>query len=214
MSKLTAQDMKEFRKLTGLTYMKQATYFMNAYWEEVAEKEAETIWGYEHQMEELDTKQKKQGSDLDEMQSHRFLETMGETLTVKKLREKLKTIDYDKNRRMALLEYLIFKYNRTVKELLGRPQGDNTEFLAKAEKKMRAATNALSQVWCFCHVSPLFLFLSLSHLHRMPIMNPPGNSAIRGAENCPKQPTQSEESSRNSGKGSTRSKGFSETGTS
>ena len=50
--------------------------------------------------------------------AHRFLESRGETTTVQELRDKMAAIDADKNNRMALLEYLLFKYGRTVEEFL------------------------------------------------------------------------------------------------
>jgi hypothetical protein len=43
---------------------------------------------------------------LDEFNAHRFLEKVQETRTVKELREQLKAIDLDFNKRMALLEYV------------------------------------------------------------------------------------------------------------
>lgn len=46
----------------------------------------------------------------------------GETLRVVELRETLKSIDLDTNRRMALIEFLLFKYKQSIKELLSRPQ--------------------------------------------------------------------------------------------
>lgn len=65
-------------------------------------------------------------NELDEFQAHKFLEAFGETLTVVALREQLRKIDLDVNGKMGLLEYLAFKYDKTVKQILDAPQGDNT----------------------------------------------------------------------------------------
>jgi hypothetical protein len=42
------------------------------------------------------------GCELDEFQAHKFLESLGETLTVVALREKLRTIDLDCNGRSSI----------------------------------------------------------------------------------------------------------------
>jgi len=64
---------------------------------------------------------------------------VGEILTVKELRAKLEAIDIDKNRRMALSEYLLFKYNKKPQQLVDAPQGGN-------EKELKAAQDALTEV--------------------------------------------------------------------
>ena len=53
---------------------------------------------------------------------HKFLESLGETLTVIQLREKLRKIDQDANGKMALLEYLAFKYSKSVQQVIDAPQ--------------------------------------------------------------------------------------------
>lgn len=62
--------------------------------------------------------------ELDEIQAHRFLEKRGETLTVKEMRDYLKEIDVDNNNKVALIEYLVWKYKKTVIELLEPPPMD------------------------------------------------------------------------------------------
>jgi len=91
---------------------------------------------------ELDSK-KKEGNELDEFWSHKFLESLGETLTIIQLREKLRKIDLDANGKMALLEYLMFKYSKGISEVLNAPQGGNEEELKKAQEELTAVQNAL-----------------------------------------------------------------------
>ena len=92
----------------------------------------------------MDQEKKKEGSDLDEFNAHRFLEKVGETKRVVELREQLKEIDLDFNKRMSLLEYLLFKYKKQVTEFLGRPQGDNSAEIAKAQKLVEEVEQALN----------------------------------------------------------------------
>lgn len=52
------------------------------------------------------------GNELDEFQAHKFLESLGETLTVVAMRDRLRQIDLDFNRRVALIEYLTVRYGK------------------------------------------------------------------------------------------------------
>lgn len=116
-----AEVKAKFLELTRMKYVDQAKWFLNGFWTSGAEQEAENIWKYTNKFIELDPN-KKEGNELDEFWSHKFLESLGETLTVIKLREKLRQIDVDANGKMALLEYLLFKYNKTVPETVNSPQ--------------------------------------------------------------------------------------------
>lgn len=55
---------------------------------------------------------KAKGCELDEFEAHRFLEHMGEALTVAEMRVRLRDIDIDFNRRVALIEYLMQKFGK------------------------------------------------------------------------------------------------------
>lgn len=132
----------DFTKLTRKKYADQAKWFLNGFWKSGAEKEAENIWINTQKFIELDTK-KGEGNELDEFWSHKFLESFGETLTVVELRERLKKIDLDVNGKMALLEYLCFKYNKTVKQCVEAPQGGNEELIAAAQAKLTQVQTAL-----------------------------------------------------------------------
>jgi len=107
--------------------------------------ETENIWKFTHKFIELDTR-KKAGNELDEFWSHKFLESLGETLTVIQLREKLRKIDLDANGKMALLEYLCFKYQKTIPMVINAPQGENKEEVEKAQKELREIEEALNFV--------------------------------------------------------------------
>jgi hypothetical protein len=54
------------------------------------------------------------------------------------LREQLRKIDLDVNGKMALLEYLCFRYNKGVQACIDAPQGDNLEEIAEAKKRLQA----------------------------------------------------------------------------
>jgi len=102
---------QEFLNFTSKKYSDQAIAFLNAYWEDV-NQDREQIWEQTHQFIELDHENGKEGVDLDEFNAHRFLEKLGETKTVKQMRDELKEIDMDFNKRMALIEYFLWGYKK------------------------------------------------------------------------------------------------------
>jgi hypothetical protein len=69
--------------------------YLNGFWTEGAQQESENIWKFAQKFIELDDKKKAEGCELDEFQAHKFLESLGETLTVVALRERLRKIDLD-----------------------------------------------------------------------------------------------------------------------
>jgi len=145
----------EFAKLTKKSHTDQAIWWLNGFWGDGAADYAETIWEYANIFIELQTGQKvlygskkftlEEKCDLDELQAHKFLEKLGETLTVKELRAKLKKLDIDSNNRLALSEYLLSKYNQTPQALVDSPQGGvPPEIMAEAQAKVDAASESLN----------------------------------------------------------------------
>jgi len=140
-----AKLQKEFEKLTLYKYSEQAKWYLNGFWEKGAEKEAETIWNFTQGFIKFDEK-KAVGTELDEFWSHKFLESIGETLTVIELREKLKKIDVTCNGKMALLEFLAFYYGKKVKEVVEAPQGQNAALIREAATKLDTVQASLVEV--------------------------------------------------------------------
>jgi len=136
---------KKFAEVTNKSYADQAKFFMNAFWTLGVENEAENIWKFAQKCIELDLEKKKNGNELDEFKSHKFLEEIGETKTVVELRETLRKIDIDMNKRMALVEYLIFKYSKTVEDLVSLPQGDQKQ-IDEAQAMLQAVNDALQEL--------------------------------------------------------------------
>jgi len=144
MSGITAEQKTKLLELTRMKYEDQAKWFLNGFWTDI-EPEAEAIWKCGRKFMELDQR-KKEGNELDEFQAHKFLETLGETLTVVQLRETLRKVDADANGKMALLEYLTFRYSKTVQSVIDAPQGSNKEELDEAQARLQAVQDALAEV--------------------------------------------------------------------
>jgi len=136
---------EEFRAFTKKTYSNQSIAFLNAYWDEVS-GDRELIWDQTNIFIALDIDNGKEGSDLDEFNAHRFLEKLGETKTVKQMRDELKEIDMDFNKRMALVEYFLWHYRKPVSDFVSRPQGtSDPEELAEAQRLLNEVKKALAE---------------------------------------------------------------------
>jgi len=137
-------SLEEFNKVQARGYAAQGTFFLNAFWNEVR-GDAEQIWQWGQKFKELDKAGGSDGNSLDEFWGHKFLEVSGEPLTVIKMREVLREIDINNDKRMCLLEYLLYFYKQTLKELLSRPQSTN-EMLERAQEALRVVQDEIDKI--------------------------------------------------------------------
>jgi hypothetical protein len=148
MSRIVLSNLDRFSNAAKRPYVQQAIVFLNAYWNEFEDK-TDDIYEYLQGFKKLDFADA--GCDLDEFYSHKFLETCGETLTALELRNALREIDVNQDHRMSLLEYLIFKYHKTVDELIAdSPKGsiDDLDYVPNPEQQQQLlkAKEALAAV--------------------------------------------------------------------
>jgi len=124
-------DKEKLNQLCNKTYKEQCVWFLNAFWKQHGQKEAENLWQRVHEMADLDTTKKAEGTALDEMMAHRFLEKHHETMTVQTMREKLRSSGAlgpaERPKLVPLTHYLIIKYNVDWKTLVNAPQGNQDE---------------------------------------------------------------------------------------
>ena len=66
-------------------------------------------------------------------------------MRVVELSEFLKKIDLDSNHRLALIEFLVFRYEKTIEDLLSRPQGTN-DLLDKANLALQAVQVEIQKI--------------------------------------------------------------------
>lgn len=67
----------------------------------------------------------------------------GETKRVVELREQLKESNIKFNKRISFIEYLLFKFSKTISDFVSRPQGDNSAEIEKAQALLRSVQEAL-----------------------------------------------------------------------
>ncbi len=138
----------KFRAVTVTNYKDQAIFYLNAFWTEGADAEAESVWQAAHGFAEVDHAKGKNGNELNEVAAHHYLQSIGRTLTAIELRKELRKIDIDANGEMALCEYLLFLNNRDVIKCVTNPQGGeaNPQELKDAQARLDALTAAFDQL--------------------------------------------------------------------
>ena len=139
-------DEEKLDSLSNCTYKNQAVWFLNAFWNSFAEKEAENIWTFVHHCNDLDLQDHEAGNHLDEMMAHRFLELIHSTLTVREMREGLRAVGITKVKAVPLVNFLIFKYKVDWHKLVNAAQGDNQEEVEQAQKMLNDVMKALEEV--------------------------------------------------------------------
>jgi len=129
-----AEYQKQFKEVTGSQNVdEQAMFFLKAFVGEFQGKFEAVLKLAEDFKSFAETADVQLGSrqELDEFQAHRFLEKRGETKTVKDMREELREIDLDSNGKVAFIEYLLFHYKKSLKDLFtAKP---NSALVAKLE---------------------------------------------------------------------------------
>jgi hypothetical protein len=153
---LSEQHKQDFQTITQKSYKDQACFLLNAFWKEF-EPKCEDIWKNWKKFQDLDRQQynalpkdKKPETyteyhSLDEFWSHKFLESYGKTLTAIEFRNEFKKIDANFDKRMSFLEFLIWEYQISIKEMMMRPQGADAGEIAKAQELLNQVSDACAE---------------------------------------------------------------------
>jgi len=138
---MTDEYLDRFRELVAKSIDEQAKAFLRAFVSEFQGKFEQVL----DLVEEFKGYVPKGSVDgqLDEHQAHIFLEKKGEAATVVDFREKLKHIDIDFNKRVSVLEYLLFVYKKSTKQLFeAKPSAHLIKLLEEAIEKYQAVFKA------------------------------------------------------------------------
>jgi len=141
---------KKFSQLSQLKYKDQAIWFLNGFWGDGVDPAVATrVWEVVRKFIELDLlggqRKGEEGNELDQFWSAKFLEDMDSAMPAIQRKEALRSIDHDNNGKMSTLEYLVWKYKKTIEETVDAPQGDNTEAIKKAQAALDAVVSQMSQ---------------------------------------------------------------------
>jgi len=133
--------------LIGKTHKEQAVWFLNAYWNQF-EQEAERVWGYVGKFADLDLQNRANGTGLDELNAHRFLESIQETLTVVSMRDALRKTgaisQTERPKLVPITHYLLHRFKVDWRVLVSSA-GDNSVELAKAQKMLDEVSKAFAE---------------------------------------------------------------------
>mmetsp|Transcript_41569 Transcript_41569/g.50416 ORF Transcript_41569/g.50416 Transcript_41569/m.50416 type:complete len:255 (-) Transcript_41569:524-1288(-) len=124
------QYMDKLRDLQKKSVNDQAATFLRAFCLDFAGK-FEEVFTLADEYKSADPENGVGGSELEEDKAHMFLEAKDETMTVVALREALNAIDLNKNGRMSFVEYLMWKYQKTLEALFSEDECANKELLAE-----------------------------------------------------------------------------------
>merc|ERR1712063_198584 len=141
-----SNDSEKLATLCSYSYKDQAVWFLNAFWTKGLGGETERLWGYVQQNNELDLENHADGCALDEMKAHVFLEKFSETLTVREMRDKLRSTgaigQSERPKLVPLTHYLLFRYEGDWHHLVNAPQGDNQEEIERAQQMLKEVQEA------------------------------------------------------------------------
>jgi len=131
-----ADDFEKLKDLASRPYKAQVIWFLNAYWDDFASKDAELMWGYVQKLAKEDLQKGQEGNEIDEFIMHKFLEFFKETLTVREMRDNLKETGAIKvtPKLVPIIHYIIFKYKIDWKQLVNASQGGNQKEIEEASR--------------------------------------------------------------------------------
>lgn len=134
--------------LNQKTYADQAKWFLNVFWDEMFENDAdkrEKIWQDAALITKLDVAKGKRGSRIPEIKAHIFLEKACEAVTWVDMRRTLKEMELSlKKKKMSLTEYLVFTHKLSWKSLANATAsgGKAKAQMDAAQVKLEAAVSA------------------------------------------------------------------------
>jgi len=132
---------EEFAKVTAKTINEQANFFLRSFVADFAGNFDEVL----DLAEEFKKFAPKEGvvRELEEDAAHLFLERRGETMTVIELRDALRAIDLDMNKKVSLIEYCLYKYKKSLRELFEEKPGNIEALLQRLEEAIVAHQKVL-----------------------------------------------------------------------
>ncbi|ELR19671.1 TolAlike protein [Acanthamoeba castellanii str. Neff] len=134
-----SNDSEKLASLCQQTYKNQAIWFLNAFWDQF-QAEAPKLWKIVGQCADLDAQRHGDGNGLDEVQAHRLLELLGETLTVEDRRHR----QTERPKTVPLTHYILWRYEVDW-HVLVNTTGDNSEEIAKAQQLLDQVSAAFQE---------------------------------------------------------------------
>jgi hypothetical protein len=148
--KLSAENRKKFDAICATDPDSQAKTFLKAFMRDYLQRVDEILGIAEDFKSSLPKSifEVPEGTDpcyeMDELEAHKFLEKNGETMTVRDLRAAIADIDINKNFKVGLIEFLLFKFEKSVDALLDGLE--NAQSLPHLEEALEKAIEECKKV--------------------------------------------------------------------
>eukprot|EP01115_Flamella_aegyptia_P007627 TRINITY_DN3183_c0_g2_i4.p1 TRINITY_DN3183_c0_g2~~TRINITY_DN3183_c0_g2_i4.p1 ORF type:complete len:356 (+),score=150.08 TRINITY_DN3183_c0_g2_i4:28-1068(+) len=144
-----SNDHDKLASLCKMKYKDQLIWILNAYFHDWAEAEAEKFWNYHECLKELDIEHHEEGSSLNEMQAHVFLEKFDLVMTVREMRNGLRStgaiLENERFKLCPPTHILIHNYKMDFHYLVNASQGDNKAEIEEAQRKLDAVSVAFEE---------------------------------------------------------------------
>ncbi|KAL7718145.1 Calcium-regulated actin-bundling protein C-terminal domain-containing protein [Entamoeba marina] len=134
---LTDTEKTKLNELCNKKYKDQAIWFLNAYWIEGGETEAEKVWDYCNKFGEFDPENHAEGCSLDELNIHRILEFYSMHKTIQEFRESLRSAQ---SAEMQKAQEMVDKVSALLSEAVKK-----ADEATKRDKELEAALKELKK---------------------------------------------------------------------
>merc|ERR1712065_46589 len=143
---VTTKMQQEFSALGKKPIDDQSKFFLNRYMEEFVGKFSEVL-----EMSETfrkiaaSDKADENVSELNEVEFQRFLTTQGRTMTRDQMRKTFASVDFDKSGGVSFIEWLCFRYEKTVEDLMTPQDPLPADLRAELDAALLDYQNAMAE---------------------------------------------------------------------
>jgi len=134
--------MVAFEEITKAPYFSQALVFLHVLWSDGSQQEAVKVWSYTQVFTQFDPK-KTEGNELDHQLSLDFLKYTADALSTEEAEKKLKQIDITGNGKLALIEYLVYRFKKTVADVEAARPGTEEAVVSEIASALQAVLPSL-----------------------------------------------------------------------
>lgn len=132
---MTTEEMQaKFKTITQTGVPAQTKYFLREFVGEFSGKFDDVLSLSEEFMVAAGGGARDSVQELDEQQAHIFLEQHDAAMTVKDMRDALKAIDIDMNKKVAFIEYMMFTYKKSLADLFAEKPGNLAHLIQALEE--------------------------------------------------------------------------------
>jgi len=131
-----------FEEISKAPYFSQALAFLHVLWNDGAQHEAVKAWSYSQVFSRFDSR-KAEGNALEKEYAIQFLTFTCDALSDAEAAELFHKIDLNKNGKLSLIEYLIFRFKKTVLDVESVELGAEEAVVSEIATKLQAVLRSI-----------------------------------------------------------------------